>query len=176
MADDDKLPLMVTEKEAVRLKAWLTFVLKGSGGIECKPSPDGATWAITLRRGRDGIGDDGGDPGLIPVSLSTDGGADGSSTTKPTYTYQNPVNLITGKEIFKKDKSHAAGLSPQVGRQIGEFDQAEFGMVYMDDGDPILFRAYEVEKVCTDGGVSGTFTTVDGKTITITDGIVTSIV
>lgn len=88
--------------------------------------------------------------GLIPVTLSTDSGGDGSTTAAPTYTYKNPVNAITGIEILKADGSHATGLSPAWARSYGSFNQASHGTVYINSsGDPVLWQVDETEKVCT---------------------------
>ena len=113
----------------------------------------------------------GGKHDFIPVSLSTDAGSDGTASTAPTYTYKWPVNLVTGNEIKMADgTTRATGLAPTWDRNIGEFNHATHGTVYIgSDGNPVLFQADETEKICDPEGVSGTFTTV-----TVVDGIVVS--
>ena len=88
--------------------------------------------------------------GLIAVSLTADGGGNGDTTHAPNYTYKWPVNLATGGEILKADGSRATGLSPVWARNIGEFNQATHGTLYMgSDGNPVLYQVDETEQVCT---------------------------
>jgi hypothetical protein len=155
----------VTNSDATKLTSGST----GSAQILFAPSGTGTKWCV-IRIGGSAS------ESLIPVSLTTDGGADGDQSTAPTYTYKWPVNYITAVEIKKADGSRQTGLGPLFARNIGTFNRATKGLVYMDaNGDPQLLICDETEIVCTIAGASGTFTTVDGKTVTVESGIITDI-
>jgi hypothetical protein len=86
---------------------------------------------------------------LIPVTLTADGGSNGTATTTPSYTYKWPVDLLTGNEIKKADGSRATGLGPTWARNKGEFARGTNGLVYINtDGDPVLYQVDETEQVC----------------------------
>lgn len=72
---------------------------------------------------------------LFRVTLSDDGGDDGSAIGAPTYTYT--VNRL-GTVV-------ATGQSPEVPRPFGSFSPAVYGTAYINDsGDIVLFQAFEV--------------------------------
>lgn len=90
-------------------------------------------------------------PRFLPVSLTADGGSDGDASSPPSYTYKNPTDIITGVEIKNADGSSALGLSPQTPRNVGSFEPATLGLIYIDSGgNPVLWQVYETEhsKTC----------------------------
>jgi hypothetical protein len=90
----------------------------------------------------------GGKAGLFPVKLTKDGGANGSQTTKPTYTY-TVKDMEASDVLKKKDGTNATGMSPTLGHEIGEFDEAEYGEAYRDStGELVLWNAHEKEQAC----------------------------
>lgn len=86
---------------------------------------------------------------LYLVALTTDGGATGTQTTSPTYTYSNPTDVVSGVEITRADGSSATALTPAWGRPWGDFAAATMGIVYIGaDANPVLLICNEIERDC----------------------------
>lgn len=81
----------------------------------------------------------GGSGELFPVSLEQDGGADGTDSTAPTYTYEATRN---GKVI-------GSTLSPQQQRPNGAVVPAAIGMCCYVDGELTLWWCDEIPETAT---------------------------
>lgn len=72
---------------------------------------------------------------LFAVNLAEDGGADGSQTAEPTYTYT--VTSLDGEQL-------ATTAAPSAGRDTGSFSAATLGVGYKDTAQTFhLLLAFE---------------------------------
>jgi hypothetical protein len=102
----------------------------------------GRTDVVVLRRGADPADGSpvwtitGATTGVIPVSLSTDGGTNGDASTAPSYTYT--VTPIGGGDPI------TTTASPQVARPDGTATAASYGLGYYTGGTFHLLYAFEI--------------------------------
>lgn len=94
-----------------------------------RPASNGVQWCV-VRMGETASGE------LIPVTLATDGGGNGTDSTPPTWTY-TASHAITGSEI-------ETGLEPETNRAIGVHIPASAGLLFRRDGDWILWTLDEI--------------------------------